>query len=214
LFKDVFFRTVGEVLQMNVTKFNKILFRCAYWFKAPWDVGGPQPVVKTLEQEGRIKGRVLDVGCGTGDTAIFLAQKGYTVMGIDYLPRAIGLALARAKRAGTQIPFLLFDAMKLDQLQERFDTIIDLGLFHNLSDKDRMRYKFSLESAMETGGIFHMLCFSDSQPGFIGPRRISREEIYQTFSRGWQVDSIRGSKYKVYYPIGGARSWIASIRKV
>ena len=199
---------------MNVTKFNKILFRCAYRFKAPWDVGGPQPVVEELEKRGQIKGRVLDVGCGTGDTAIFLAQKGYSVMGIDYLPKAIELALARAKRAGVQITFRVFDAMKLDRLNQSFDTIIDLGLFHNLSDKDRIRYKFSLESAMEPDGIFHILCFSDSQPGFIGPRRISQEEIYQTFSQGWRIDSIRESKYKVYYPIGGANSWIASIRKV
>ncbi len=199
---------------MNVTKLNKILFRCVYWFKAPWDVGGPQPVVKELERKGLITGRVLEVGCGTGDTAIFLARKGYAVTGIDYLPRAIDLALARAKRTGTRVHFRVFDAMKLDRLRERFDTIIDFGLFHNLSDNERVRYTFSLGSAMEPGGIFHMLCFSDLQPGFIGPRRISREEIYRTFSDGWRIDSIRETRYKAYYPIGGARAWIASIRKV
>jgi cyclopropane fatty-acyl-phospholipid synthase-like methyltransferase len=197
-----------------MNKFNKILFRCVYWFKAPWDVGGPQPIVKELEQRGHITGRVLDVGCGTGDTAIFLAQKGYEVMGIDFIPKAIDLASARAKRAGSQIPFRVFDAMKLDQLHERFDTVIDAGLFHNLSDNDRICYLCSLGSAMEPGGIFHMLCFSDSQPGFIGPRRISREEIYQTFSQGWRIELIRETKYKAYYPIGGAHAWIASIRKV
>ena len=197
-----------------MTRLTKILFCFVYWFKAPWDVGGPQPVVKELEKRGEITGRVLDVGCGTGDTAIFLAQKGYAVMGIDFIPKAIDLALARAKRAGMRIPFRVFDAMNLDQLHERFDTIIDLGLFHNLSDKDRISYTYSLESAMEPGGMFHMLCFSDLQPGFLGPRRISREEIYQTFSQGWRIDSIRETKYKVYYPIGGAHAWIASIRKV
>lgn len=197
---------------MNIL--NKILFRCVYWFKAPWDVGGPQPIVKELEQKGQITGRVLDVGCGTGDTAIYLAQKGYKVMGIDFIPKAIDLASARAKRAGSQIPFRVFDAMKLDQLHERFDTVIDAGLFHNLSNNSRIRYTYSLGSAMEPGGTFHMLCFSDSQRGFIGPHRISRQEIYQTFSQGWHIDSIRETKYKALYPIGGAHAWIASIRKV
>lgn len=197
-----------------MNRLNKILFRCVYWFKAPWDVGGPQPIVQELEQSGRITGRVLDVGCGTGDTAIFLAQKGYEVMGIDVVPKAIDLATARAKRAGSEIPFRVFDALKLDQLHERFDTVIDAGLFHNLSDNSRIRYSASLGSAMEPGGVFHMLCFSDSQPGFIGPRRISREEICQTFLQGWHIDSIRETKYKAHYPIGGAYAWIASIRKV
>jgi len=194
--------------------FNKILFRCVYWFRAPWDVGGPQPIVKELIERGDITGRVLDVGCGTGDTAIFLAQKGYAVMGIDFIPQAIALASARAKSAGSEISFRVFDALKLDQLHERFDTIFDAGLFHNLSNTDRIRYTKSLEAALEPGGAFHMLCFSDSQPGFIGPRRITKEEICRTFAQDWRIDSIRATRYKAYYPIGGAEAWIASIRKV
>ncbi|MBN2255763.1 MAG: hypothetical protein JW736_08650 [Deltaproteobacteria bacterium] len=104
--------------------------------------------------------------------------------------------------------------MNLGKLHERFDTVLDAGLFHNLSDNSRIRYASSLGAALKPGGIFHMLCFSDSQPGFIGPRRISKNEIYQTFSQGWHIDTIRKTRYKAYYPIGGANAWIASIRKV
>jgi cyclopropane fatty-acyl-phospholipid synthase-like methyltransferase len=191
----------------------KFLFNIVYWFKAPWDIGRPQPVIKNLVKRGKIAGRVLDVGCGAGDTTIYLARKGYEVMGIDFVPRAIDITSRKAEKAGLNIPLLVHDALRLDELNEQFDTIIDAGLFHNLSDGNRKRYAESLASVLKRGGSYYMLCFSDTQGGLVGPRRISKEEIYSTFANGWDVRSIRKAKYRAYYPIGGAHAWIVSIRR-
>jgi len=193
--------------------FFKFLFNIVYWFKAPWDIGRPQPVIKNLAKRGKISGRVLDVGCGAGDTIIYLARKGYEVMGIDFVPRAIDITSRKAEKAGLEIPLLVHDALRLDELNQQFDTIIDAGLFHNLSDGDRKRYAASLTSVLRKGGSYYMLCFSDTQGGFVGPRRISKDDIYRTFNNGWDVRSIRKAKYQAYYPIGGAHAWIVSIRK-
>ncbi|MBW2636209.1 MAG: class I SAM-dependent methyltransferase [Deltaproteobacteria bacterium] len=191
----------------------KVLFNIVYWFKAPWDIGRPQPVIKNLAKRGKIAGRVLDVGCGAGDTIIYLARKGYEVMGIDFVPKAIDITSRKAEKAGLTIPLLVHDALRLDELNETFDTIIDAGLFHNFSDGDRKRYAESLASVLKKGGSYYMLCFSDTQGGFVGPRRVSKEEIYRTFANGWEVRSIRKAKYRAYYPIGGAHAWLVSIRK-
>jgi len=184
-----------------------------YWFKAPWDIGRPQPAIKDLVRKGEIAGRVLDVGCGAGDTIIYLARTGYDVMGIDFVSRAIDITSKRARRAGLTIPLRVHDALQLDELGETFDTVIDAGLFHNLSDRDRKRYAASLASVLKNGGSYFMLCFSDVQGGFAGPRRISKDDIYATFADGWDVRYIHETKYRAYYPIGGAHAWIASLRR-
>jgi len=191
----------------------KFLFHIVYWLKAPWDIGRPQPVIKDLVKKGEITGRVLDVGCGAGDTIIYLARKGYEVMGIDFVSRAIDITAKRARKAGLTIPLLVHDALRLDELNENFDTIIDAGLFHNLSDGNRKRYAESLASVLKKGGSYYMLCFSNAQGGFVGPRRISKDDIYKTFADGWDVLYIHETKYRAYYPIGGAHAWIASLRR-
>jgi cyclopropane fatty-acyl-phospholipid synthase-like methyltransferase len=191
----------------------KFLFHVVYWFKAPWDIGRPQPVIEDLVERGEITGRVLDIGCGSGDTIIYLAGKGYDVTGIDFVPRAVDITSRRARKAGLTIPLLVHDALRLVDLGETFDTVIDAGLFHNLSDGNRRRYAKSLASILKKGGSYFMLCFSDAQGGFVGPRRISKDDIRTTFVDGWDVRYIRETNYRAHYPIGGARAWIVSLRR-
>ena len=64
----------------------------------PWDIGGAQPVVIEAERAGRLHGAVLDVGCGLGDNAIYLARQGHQVTGIDSAPTAIEQANSRARQ--------------------------------------------------------------------------------------------------------------------
>src|SRR5215471_1743779 len=117
---------------------DRSTFETLYAGQAPWDIGRPQK--SFLGMADRITGAVLDAGCGTGDTALFLAGRGCQVTGIDFLEVPIQRAQRKAADRGVQVTFLLEDALTLKDWSERFDNVIDSGLFHVLSDDDRLRY--------------------------------------------------------------------------
>lgn len=72
-------------------------FEALYERQGQWDIERPQPEIVRLEKDGWIRGQVLDVGCGTADNALFLAEKGYDVWGVDIVVGAIGRARAKAR---------------------------------------------------------------------------------------------------------------------
>ncbi|HPX74166.1 MAG TPA: class I SAM-dependent methyltransferase, partial [Methanoregulaceae archaeon] len=72
-------------------------FEQAYHGTPPWDIGRPQQEIVRLEETGQITGKVLDVGCGTGDNALFLAGCGHEVVGLDSVERAIEAAQRKAE---------------------------------------------------------------------------------------------------------------------
>jgi SAM-dependent methyltransferase len=189
-----------------------------YQGQAPWDIPGPQPAFAELEEVGAIGKSVLDVGCGTGEHALYLAGRGHDVWGIDFVPVAIERAEAKALERRLSAHFQVGDALALDRLGLTFDTAIDSGLFHVFSDEQRPVYVHGLASVIRPGGSFYMLCFSDSEPPGEGPRRVSQEEIRAAFAQGWHVREIRASAFKTAsYPgapkfsPGGPQAWLASI---
>jgi cyclopropane fatty-acyl-phospholipid synthase-like methyltransferase len=144
---------------------------------APWDIGGPQPEIVKLAEAGLITGSVLDIGCGTGENALYLAARGHAVFGLD--GSATGIELARKKAVERQLPvqFHVWDALELGRLRKRFETVIDVGLFHVFSDTERRRYAESLAEVTSSGSDLFILCFSEEEPPGPGPRHVSEHEI-------------------------------------
>jgi len=179
----------------------------------PWDIGRPQPAFVELADQGLLVGRVLDVGCGTGEHALMAAAQGLDATGIDAVPQAIGHAQRKAEDRGLTVRFLVADALRLADLGEQFDTVLDSGLFHIFSDEDRPRFVTSLGTAISAGGHYYLLCFSDRQPGTVGPRRVSESEIRDAFGPpDWRVDAIDAVTMDTNMePI---RAWRASISRV
>ena len=180
----------------------------------PWDIGRPQPAFQALADVGELRGRVLDVGCGTGEHALLAAGLGFDATGVDTAPTAISLAEGKARDRGLSARFLVHDALDLSSLGERFDTVLDSGLFHVFDDDDRLRYVDSLRAVTAPGGRYFLLCFSDQQPGEFGPRRVTEDEIRTSFGEGWRVDSIEASTMAVTFTPTGALAWLASITRI
>jgi cyclopropane fatty-acyl-phospholipid synthase-like methyltransferase len=180
----------------------------------PWDIGRPQQAFVRLADEGRLSGRVLDSGCGTGEHALLAASHGADVTGIDVAPTAIARARAKAAERGLDAHFEVADALDLAHQGRTFDTVIDSGVFHVFGDEDRTRYVASLAAVLRPGGACYLMCFSDQQPGDWGPRRIRAEELRASFSAGWTVESITADRFDIN-PIGDAtqaEAWLAAIR--
>ena len=187
-------------------------FNESYKGAPPWDLGRPQAEFIRLANDGKIRGRVLDVGCGTGENAIFFAGLGLEVWGLDGAPLAIEKAKRRVSETGSAAIFLVGDALRLEELNQRFDTITDSGLFHVFSDEERVLFAKSLWSTLNMGGTYFMLCFSDKEPaGWGGPRRVSQEEIRATFRDGWKVDWIREARFESMFHKDGGYAWLSSI---
>jgi cyclopropane fatty-acyl-phospholipid synthase-like methyltransferase len=194
----------------------------------PWDIGRPQPAFVRLVDAGEITGRVIDVGCGTGENALMAAAHGLEVVGIDVATTAVERARSKAAERGVAARFEVWDALQLARLTERvgvFDSAIDSAVFHTFSDDERPRYAESVAAAVRAGGGLFLMCFSEQEPDWGGPRRVTKAEIRTAFSkeRGWSVAAIEAARFginKDHPAIGrqgsaeGAHAWLARISRL
>ncbi len=194
--------------------------------RPPWDIGRPQRAFveagETISAglEGR-PARILDSGCGTGDLALWLAERGSVVTGVDFLEKPLAAARRKAAERGLAVNFLKMDAAAVGTLPERFDAVTDCGLFHVFDDAGRAAYVAALTALLEPGARVFLLCFADAEPGEHGPRRVSEAELRRAFSGGWQIERLEPSRFEVLPGIpgaefspGGARAWFAEVRRV
>jgi cyclopropane fatty-acyl-phospholipid synthase-like methyltransferase len=193
-------------------------FETAYAGQAPWDIGKPQKTFRDVAD--RVAGAVLDAGCGTGDNALFFAERGHPVTGIDFLAEPINRAKKKGAERGVSATFLVKDAVALTGWDERFDSVIDSGLFHVFSDEDRRRYVEGLAAVLKPSGSLFLLCFSDEEPGTQGPRRVTKKELHDAFANGWVIESVEPSRFEVRpdlkdltFSAGGPRAWFVVIRR-
>jgi cyclopropane fatty-acyl-phospholipid synthase-like methyltransferase len=197
---------------------DRATFENLYAGPAPWDLGKPQCQFTAIAD--RVTGRVLDAGCGTGEHALFFAARGHRVIGIDFVEEAIRRARRKADERGLSVQFLVKDATMLEEWGERFASVIDCGLFHVFSDDDRRRYVGGLAKVVAPGGRLFLMCFSDEVPGTEGPRRVSRQELYDAFADGWEVESVQPVQIEinpefteVKFSEGGPKAWFAVVRR-
>src|SRR5436190_7822499 len=175
---------------------------------APWDVGRPQLVFAALADGGRIEGRVLDAGCGSGEHTLMVAARGMDATGVDVAPTGIAIAQRKAEERGLSARFLVWDALRLGELGEQFDTVLDSGLFHCFDDEQRAEYVGSLADVVAPGGQLLLCCFSDAEPGDWGPRRVHQEELRAAFADGWQIESIEPAEFQTNLDPPTAQAWL------
>jgi SAM-dependent methyltransferase len=189
-------------------------FSTAYEGTPPWDIGRPQPAFVRIQSAGLVASPVLDVGCGTGENALFLAERGQRVLGVDIVPLAIEKARQKARERGVELELELADALALERLGRTFASVIDCAVFHVFDDEQRLRYVQSLGRVLSSGGRYFMLVFSEHEPAdWGGPRRIRQAEIEAAFRSGWQIVSIEEERIETNFHDPAGRGWFATIER-
>jgi cyclopropane fatty-acyl-phospholipid synthase-like methyltransferase len=105
------------------------------------------------------------------------------------------------------------DALDLAAMGEQFDTVLDSGLFHVFDDEERRRYVGALHAVIPSGGRYFMLCFSDRQPGELGPRRVSELEIRTSFADGWALDVVEPARMSITVDPKGVAAWLVAVTR-
>ncbi|MFQ6020708.1 MAG: class I SAM-dependent methyltransferase [Candidatus Aenigmatarchaeota archaeon] len=163
--------------------------------RIPWDLGKPYKQLVEFVKENK-PCHVLDVGCGTGTDAIFLAQNGFKVTAIDISEEAIRIAKSKAEKAGVKIDFRIGDALDMPFEDETFELVNDNGFFHLLDKPNRALFVKEVSRIMKPKSKYLMKCFSDKEPSNAGipyklPYRLSQETIRKYFSKKFKILYIK-----------------------
>lgn len=158
----VTFPTLGDLRGSSASDLRPIghIYDAVYAGDPNWDIGRPQRAFVQLFEANLVRSPVLDVGCGTGELSLFLAQRGHDVLGIDLSRLALHQAKEKARWRRVDAEFLLWDAVNISGLRDRgltFRTVLDSGMFHILSEAERHHFIAGLADVIPIGGLYCVL---------------------------------------------------------
>lgn len=192
------------------------------WYRfgtPPWVGPARSELVGLVESGDLLPGRAIDLGCGEGDNAIFLAQHGFQVTAVDFSPAAIAKAKAKAQQAGTEVDFVIDDLTRLTGVSGHFDVLVDYGTFDDLSNKDRAAYADKVRSLAKPGAKFLLWCFEWELKvwerlaiAILPPRNIALRpgEVEQRFANTFDITRIAGESGLRKWPRGWAAYLLTS----
>ena len=163
----------------------------------PWDTGTPDPMLIAMIESHAIEpGRTLEVGCGTGTNAIYLAEHGFDVVGVDVA--AVAIANARAK-AHARCRFETVDFLNEAPPGAPFQFVFDRGCFHTFDgDHERARFAQNVADVLVSGGIWLSLIGStEGAPRDVGPPRRSAREVMNAIEPALEIVEFRWGEFGV-----------------
>jgi len=169
--------------------------------RPPWSIGEPQPELAALIEQGKFHGDVLDVGCGEAAVSLYLAERGFTTVGLDLSATAIELAKAEAAKRGlTNAAFDVADISAFTGYDGRFLTIVDSTLFHSIPVQAREGYQQSIVRAAAPGATYYALVFDRAGLPNGPANPVTEDELRDVVSKYWVIDEIRPARIHANFP--------------
>jgi cyclopropane fatty-acyl-phospholipid synthase-like methyltransferase len=178
-------------------------FDSVYRARPRWDIGEAQPALMALLDEFPPTGPVLDVGCGTGDLALAIARRGYTVLGVDLAETAIEQARAKAAAETPQVSrsveFRVGDALHPAQFPGPFGAVVDCGFYHLFGPHEREGFVQELAMALVDGGRYYLLGFAIESQYPNSPKQVREDELRERFAleQGWRILALQPAHFLV-----------------
>ncbi len=176
----------------------------------PWDSDQPDPHLVEAVQSGLVvPGRALDVGCGTGTNAVWLASQGFDVVGVDVSSRAIERARAKAAEVADRCRFEVLDFLSEEPPGGLFDFVFDRGCFHVFDEAaDRARFAERVAAVLKPGGKWLSLMGStEGPPRDHGPPRRSARDVAEAIEPSLEIALLRATEFAANLP-SPARAWL------
>jgi SAM-dependent methyltransferase len=169
--------------------FERIYQRAKTCEDLPWHQAEPPRVLVSALTARSRPGPALDLGCGAGSNSIWMAQRGYRVTAVDFMPQAVAMTRERAKAAGVALTVEQTDVTRFDH-PGPFDVVLDVGCLHGLPERLRPAYRERLLHWLAPGSDYVLVHFSsrgwwDRWP--VGPRRVSRADLEAYFGPSFKI---------------------------
>ena len=188
--------------------------------KIPWNSENPPDALVTLVRSGKIQPcKTVDLGCGAGNYALYLAGRGFEVTGIDSSPTAIQIAQVNARKQGAACRFIVANLLgDMHEVADTFDFAYDWEVLHHIFPEDRETYVKNVRKILNPGATYLSVCFSETDRQFGGKGKFrktpvgttlyfsSEPELRNLFSSHFAIRELKtievsgkyGSHYAVY----------------
>ena len=173
----------------------------------PWFCGTAEPELVDLVRRRVVRPcRTLELGCGQGTEAVFMATQGFRLSAIDMMPRALTFARRLARLIGVGIDLRKASALDLPFDAATFGFAYDRGCFHHVEPADRERYRDEVHRVLAPKGRLFLRWMSEKTPGKRGPYRIPARDVRKVFSPRFRLGPIR--LYPALGAIDGPPMWL------
>ena len=165
----------------------------------PWDTGQPEPLlVEFITSGGVTPGATLEIGTGTGTNAIWMAERGFDVLGVDVAPLAVERAQAKLGESTLRCRFATMDILAAPVTGGPFQFVFDRGCFHVFDEQgEREMFASRVAAALAPGGVWLSLIGSTEGPAReVGPPRRSAREITMAIEPALEIVELRSAVFR------------------
>jgi SAM-dependent methyltransferase len=178
----------------------------------PWDTGQPEPLLVEFVTSGAVTpSPTLEIGAGTGTNAIWMAERGFDVLGVDVSPLAVERAHAKMEGRALRCRFAALDFLAASPLDGRFQFVFDRGCFHVFDEPgERERFAAQVAAALAPGGLWLSLIGSTEGPAReVGPPRRSAREVTLAIEPALEIVELRSAEFRG----NNANAWFCLSRR-